>query len=286
MKTNWIFIVVILLWSICGFSQTVPDFKTIPHSELLILGTFHFNDAGLDDYKPKHQVDILSESRQQELLKVLEVLQKYQPTKIAVEVQKERQPWLDSLYTAYLDGKFELKSNEIYQIGFRMGKLMKHKRIYAIDAGARGYLDTLTSAAHTSKQDYFTQQWSIRNRQADSLMHLAFYNLYAHDDSLKTTTTLLDFLRYQNSTERLRLGHGHYLIGSFKMGKDKEYYGPDNAIWWYSRNSRIFHNLLQIQEIGKDKVLLLIGAGHVPILNFLAEASPDFVKRNLEEFLD
>lgn len=286
MKTKWILVGILMFWSVLGFNQVLSDFQTIPNSELLILGTFHFNDAGLDDYKPKYRVDILSESRQQELQEVLKALEKFKPTKIAVEVQKERQPWLDSLYTAYLEGKFELKANEIYQIGFRMGKLMQHKRIYAVDAAARGYTDTLTTEEHISKQEYYRQKWSAKKRATDSLQDAAFFKLYAHDDSLKTTTTLLDHLLYQNSPERLRVGHGHYLIGTFKMGENLAYYGPDNAIWWYSRNSRIFHNLLQIQETGMDKVLLLIGAGHVPILNFLADASPDFIKRNLEDFIE
>jgi hypothetical protein len=38
-----------------------------PRAKLLILGTFHFDDGGLDDYKPKHALDVLSEDRQQEI---------------------------------------------------------------------------------------------------------------------------------------------------------------------------------------------------------------------------
>ena len=55
------------------------------HGADQLLGTFHFSDAGLDDYKPKHDVDILSEKRQAELAEVLEALAAYRPTKIAVE---------------------------------------------------------------------------------------------------------------------------------------------------------------------------------------------------------
>ncbi len=38
-----------------------------PRAQLLLLGTFHFKDAGLDGYKPKHDVDILSEEGQKQV---------------------------------------------------------------------------------------------------------------------------------------------------------------------------------------------------------------------------
>ncbi len=41
---------------------------------------------------------------------------------------------------------------------------------------------------------------------------------------------------------------------------------------WYHRNVRIFANVLRVTEPG-DRLLMLYGAGHVPILAHLAEAS-------------
>ena len=56
-----------------------------PQAQLLLLGTFHFKDAGLDGYKPKFDVDILSAERQQEVADVLDRLAAFAPTHIAVE---------------------------------------------------------------------------------------------------------------------------------------------------------------------------------------------------------
>lgn len=55
------------------------------HAKVMIVGTFHFEDAGLDDYKPKHRLDILSAERQKELAEVLDCLARSRPNKIAVE---------------------------------------------------------------------------------------------------------------------------------------------------------------------------------------------------------
>lgn len=51
-----------------------------PRAQLLVLGTFHFKDAGLDGYKPKLDVDILSAERQQEIADVLDRLAAFAPT--------------------------------------------------------------------------------------------------------------------------------------------------------------------------------------------------------------
>ena len=43
------------------------------------------------------------------------------------------------------------------------------------------------------------------------------------------------------SAERLALGHGHYLIGSFKAGDGTDFPGADHVTgWWYNRNLHTF----------------------------------------------
>lgn len=99
-------------------------------------------------------------------------------------------------------------------------------------------------------------------------------------------STLLEQLLNENDPEGLRISHGHYLIGDFKMNEGNDYFGADSAIWWYTRNLRIFANLLDITEAGKDRVFLLIGAGHLPILNFLGNSSADYTHRSLHELVN
>jgi hypothetical protein len=260
-------------------------FMHLPKSELLILGSFHFQDAGLDTYKPQHDIDILSAPKQQELEAVLEAIERYRPTKIAIEAKKANQPHIDSLYGEYLSGRFELKANEIFQIGFRVAKRLGHQKIYAIDAEARGFDENLPETDYHGKREYHANLLGPAAMARETALDDAFMALYAADDQLKTKMSLLDYLLYQNSAARLNQGHGHYLIGDFKMNEKEDYFGADGAIWWYDRNIRIFANLLGINEPGKDRVFLLIGAGHVPLLKFLADASADFNNRQLQEFV-
>ncbi|NND59427.1 MAG: hypothetical protein HKN49_04090 [Gammaproteobacteria bacterium] len=127
-------------------------------AKLLILGTFHFKDAGLDGYKPQHEVDIFAPERQQELNDILDRLEAYAPTRIAVEMNRSRQDVLDERYSRYLDGEFKLSSNEIYQLGFRLGKRLGHKQLYAVDAQARHY-EPRVDPAEFAQQN--SQQWLL-----------------------------------------------------------------------------------------------------------------------------
>ena len=56
------------------------QFPEQPRAKLMLLGTFHFQDAGLDHFKPESNIDILSEERQQEVKEIVEALATFQPT--------------------------------------------------------------------------------------------------------------------------------------------------------------------------------------------------------------
>ena len=49
--------------------------------KVLLLGTFHFDDQGLDAHKPKYRFDVFSEGGQRQLGEVLDRLAEYAPTR-------------------------------------------------------------------------------------------------------------------------------------------------------------------------------------------------------------
>ena len=246
-------------------------------AQLLILGTFHFKDAGLDDYKPEVDVDILSPPRQKELEALLEKLAAFRPTKVLVEVKQDRQGELDERYSAYRAGSDELPANEVYQVGFKLAGQLGHERVFAVDVLGRNYEglpDRQTYAREHGQEDLLESPWDER-----------FTDLYRHDDHLKARTSLIDYLVYLSSEERLRIGHGHYVLRDLALGVDGEYPATDSVSgWWYNRNLRIYSNILRVMEAG-DRLLLLIGAGHVPIIRHAAAASPEIALVEVAEVL-
>lgn len=286
MKSRILLIVLFITTSLFAQKNQIDEhFKNIKSSDLLILGSFHFANPKLDSYKPKYTVDIFSDKRQKELRELLNAIKKYAPTKIAVEWKATDQEKLDSLYSAYLEGKFKLKSNEIYQVAFRLGKELGHKKLYAVDAPSRNFKSSLTQKEYKTKKNYYVQKAGAKMLKREMNINKTYFSLYEKGDKLKTEMSLIEYFKVMNNQDVVSHNHGHYLIGEFKMGEAKkgDYFGADNAIWWYSRNLRIFQNILNINTSGEDKVFVLMGAGHLSILNFLAKSSVDFKLKNFEE---
>lgn len=255
-------------------SQKAPQDLSQGRAKILLLGTFHFDDAGLDDYKPKYRVDILSDQRQKEIAEVLNVLKAFGPNKIGVEWPVERQSALDAEFATYSKGNPpDLGPNEIYQIGFRLAVRLGHPRIYAVDAramalGPNPSTEALIERARSLGQDELVQRGTQWSRWYDEW--------YAYEDSLKTKETILQHLRFLNSPAELRRSHGRYLVAEFEVGGRGDYTGADSKTGWYNRNLRIFSNIERVRTAGSDRILVIIGAGHVPILQHLAENAPEY----------
>lgn len=258
--------------------DTPPDFLGTPQAQVMLLGTFHFKDAGLDGYKPQHDVDIMSVQRQRELDEVLDQLERYAPTKIAVEWPAANQVKLDQQYNAWREGTFELGPNETYQIGFALAGRMGHERVYAVDAQGRMYDmgAKITDWARAHGQEHLLKtEWDARYRQ-----------MYEHKDRAKTQRSLRETFLFLNDEEQLLRSHGHYLVGQFKLADGNEYYGADQLSgWWYNRNLRIFSNIVRLVDKPGERILVLIGSGHVPIIRHAVQASPEVQLVEVSNFL-
>ena len=53
--------------------------------------------------------------------------------------------------------------------------------------------------------------------------------------------------------------------------------GPDAlSIFWLNRNLRIFRKIQRIEHTPDDRILVIFGAAHIAILNWLSESTPEF----------
>lgn len=55
-----------------------------------------------------------------------------------------------------------------------------------------------------------------------------------------------------------------------------DYLGTDTRTAWYNRNTRIFTKIQRSVDGTGERILVIIGAGHVPILHHLLASSPGF----------
>jgi hypothetical protein len=273
-------------WAIAALLVAAPDLRAQqeeappwpdPPHQLLIVGTFHFSDPGLDAYRPSFDVDILAPERQAEVLDLVERLAGFRPTRVAVEAMPARQPALDEMYAEYLRGERELGSNEIQQLGFRLASEMGHDRVYAVDAERRFYQPWVDP-------DSFAVANGQRHR-LDPDLQLLYGRQSRWEDEAKTHRPLRETLLSLNDPERALRSHGQYLIGNFEVGTDEEYPGVDSKTAWFNRNLRIFANLQRLLEDEHERIVLIVGAGHVALLRHAAEASPQFELVELADVL-
>ncbi len=251
-------------------------------AQVLMLGTFHFNYPGLDTHKPKDKIDILSDERQAEVRELVDLLADFKPTKVAVERRLQREAELNEEYQAYRGGTFELPRSEVYQLGFRIAARHDHTRLYPIDEGGRQYDSIQQLAAECAKILGLPEEERSEEEVGNILYQVIsggrmgrFMELLRENDALLMKETLREHLLRMNSPETVRFGHGGYL--SWLDGPPGNYAVVDHVTgWWYNRNLRIFSNLKRISDSPNDRILMIIGSGHLPILRHAIECSWDF----------
>jgi hypothetical protein len=247
---------------------------------ILMLGTFHFDDAGLDAYRPEHRLDVLSPERQREIERVADCLAKFRPTKVAVEAPLDAAERINARYRAFVAGEPMSRRNEIDQLGFRVARAMGHSQVYPVDAKGRWYEPSV------DLERYAADKGQLERLLASETPWEQYYKaLYAQGDALKMRQTLRQHLLDGNRREDVLLSHGSYLVGTFKVGMGDEYPGVDAKTAWYNRNLRIFANLQRITSGPDERIFLLIGSGHLPILWHAAETSPEYVRVPVDDVL-
>lgn len=242
-------------------------------TKAMVLGVFHFSNPGLDSYKPKFSFNILENKRQNELNQLLEKITKYKPTKILLEWNRIRDDSItNTRYLNFLIDSFDIskKTNEVYQIGFKLAKKLNHKRVYCSDADAKWFGANLD-------WDNFDEESYLKSKgQYKKNYRYNYKSFYEMGDSLKTVQTLTEHLIWINNPNNRLKDHQAYLTNIIR-GAGDNYVGADNVGRWYRRNLRIFANAYDLTDFDKEERLLLIyGAGHVWQLRQFFKDSPDF----------
>ena len=238
--------------------------------EVLVLGVFHMANPGRDIVNAQVD-DVLAPKRQSEIAELIAVLKKFRPTKIAVEAA-----WGDETmarrYGDYLAGKHELTRNETQQIGFRLGRELGHKALFAVDADGEFPFPRLIDFAKANG----------RMAEHEAIMADVVAMVKAQNDYL-ASHTILETLLYLNSEEKTAQATGLYLRQAH-LGAAWNWAGADLVADWFRRNMRIFSNVVQIADAPGDRILVIYGSGHLGWLRFAFASDPSIRLRTLGEF--
>jgi hypothetical protein len=211
--------------------------------------------------------------KQKELDDLTRRLAQALPDRVFVEWSPDRQGYVDTTYQLYLQNEFELGNNEVYQVGYRLGKLLKLPHIYCADAGGDFDYDSLVAYAVQHHQadilsDLNTPKDSIARRITARIA--AIYAYYQSPPG----HTLTDVIISNNTPEVIASGADLYNLVYARVGEGQEYPGADLASDFYRRNMRIYANILRQIDFAHDKAILVyIGSGHVSFLKEIFSSS-------------
>jgi hypothetical protein len=228
-------------------------------TQVMVLGTFHMANPGLDVINSSVK-DILGERRQKEILEVVTLLEKFRPTKIALERVPDS-PRLQKRLEKYLAGQYTLTADEEDQLGLRLAKNLNHRALYGIDFDEDLGLDAAFRYAEKHPQPAVQAILSEVQTQIKSSKSSEYMEKHS------VRQILLDF----NGPAMDDLVHRFYMA-LLRVGKGKDYPGTDAVSHWYDRNLRIATHIARLADGPGERILVIIGSGHGKLLRqFIAE---------------
>ena len=216
-------------------------------AKVLVLGTFHMSE---------HE-GLYSEKRQSEIEELVSKLEKFNPTKIAVEMVPEDSEHCNDKYEKYKIGTYELEINEIFQVGFRLGLKLEHEQIYPTDW--MGHVD----------MDYGEVESWARENQPELLNEI--YEDFAAPE-LTEDKSIIDYYKEINDPCFLNQLYKMY-INIARIGNLNNYVGMNWLSWWYKRNLIMFANLTRLINSEEERILFIVGSSHSVIVNKFLEES-------------
>ena len=232
-------------------------------AQIMILGTYHFANPGLDG-RNVNADNVLTPKRQAELADLANRLAKFRPTKIMVEA-----PFTDTdvrdRYQRHLKGQYTLTHNETEQIGFRLGKMLGLPRINPVDYEMR---------MSGLRPDELNHAWRPKPPPAPAGAAVSSPPAapqLTEEDLLLRRSTIRETLLRMNRPEQFQADHSRdYLPMLLPKDGPTLYEQSEYLVNWYKRNFRTFTNIARQTDFPSDRVLVITGGGHQKILRDLA----------------
>jgi hypothetical protein len=245
---------------------------------VLLIGTGHWGNPGLD-YKSVAFDDMLAPGRQQEIAECLEHLARFAPTKVALEIMPDQAEAWNTEYRAYRHGAFALTVNERHQLGFRLAAMAGHERIYGIDwhdlDHPIGWERAITFAQEHGQDQYiaFFTRVAQESEQEKAAEHERIRKESVREQLLGT-----------NAPGAMADSHRIYMDLA-QVGEGSPYIGAEVVLRWYERNMMMFVNVSRLASHSEDRVLVVVGDGHLPLLRHFLTSSGRFQTDDIGTYL-
>ena len=235
--------------------------------------------------------DVLNEDHQNSISTICRIVEGLDPRKIFIEQMPdfEYMNKTDSLYQVFRErtDSTRVRSNEIWQIAFRMADELNHSKVYQCDhPGKYGVL-------YNQVREYAENHGQMDILNADVIGTTKPLSSIINEDSLIKESSLFDYMRWLNSEEVQDASEAHYIDVFPRIGQTDVYnYSEDYLLGteltadWYRRNIYIYSKILNQLDFEEESIFVLIGNDHVPLLRHLFESNPHFIVEDAHLWLN
>lgn len=253
-------------------SSFVKKYTPEHKPKILLLGTYHFGNPGLDLVQSKLD-DHLSPKRQAQIELVRQSLTKFKPTAIALEWPKADSATLNANFDSYLKGTLKPVANERNQLGFELAKRMNLKTVEAIDYSmGMDFAGMMKFAGE-------------RGLQAEAGRFMAAANeLGPVIEKVQNENTVGETLRLFNSPEFDNFNQAFYLR-MLEFTADKDSKGAEVLADWHKRNLMMMSYISQLAKKPEDRILVILGSSHTAFMREMWSKSLDFEMVDPLEYL-
>ena len=227
--------------------------ETSPPAQVMLLGTFHFSDPGKDAVKTR-SLDVTTAESQQYLADLSQrIARTFRPTRVLLEYAPDNDASINQQFAAYVDGKFELPVNEIYQLGFRIARLS------GLDAvGTWDHREVPWQAG--AMIEYAEENDPAAKAEWEAEIAAITAELHRRHDTL----SLPELLALSNDPADFAANKALY-VSTNAIGAGDGYSGADAAASWWHRNFRMYANVQRVAQPG-ERVLVIGGSGHIAVI--------------------
>lgn len=251
---------------------------------VVLVGTYHFNNPGNDAVKTKER-NILSEESQKGLEQITDQLKKkFNPDQIFVESNFNQKAELDQQYQLYLKNEYHKFTDtitkprkkrfyvegETYQLAFRLAKKSGNKEVYPIDTLIEMRFDLLQKIvkADPTTSKIFDDKLAAMTARSNNVM---------------SKKSLREVFLSMNEAADLNENKGFYISFANALGKDGKYFGPNFVADWYKRNLIMYANIQHQLKADAKNIVVLVGTGHAAMFREFFKNDDNF---NLIELKD
>jgi len=273
MERKPLFVLLILSSLLSATAQSTEQPEPV---RVLILGTYHFDNPGLDLHNVKAD-DVRTPEKQAELADVASRLARFNPNKIAVEAVSDRADLTTKKFDGFTPETLIKDRDERVQIAFRLAHNLGQKLVYGIDE-------------LSDKIDYFpydkVQAYAKAHGQTGMLdsLNAQVVAIISKMGADQKTKSVREMLLEQNRPDKIDADHYNFYYALLSLGDSQTRPGADLNGYWYLRNAKIFAKLTQIAKPG-DRVVVTFGAGHCYWLRHFARDTPGFALVEANDYL-